>query len=98
MPSCRFRVSRVDNIEYARLGNQRHSLPRDPERPVATKPREIKIVEDGTEDVGCDGGAEALGHPLIYLPFEGRNYVDCYYCGQRFAKADYETPDAASGN
>lgn len=60
------------------------------------KPREIKIVEPETEDVGCDGGggAGALGHPLVYLPFEGRRYVDCYYCGQRFAKPGYETPDA----
>ncbi len=65
---------------------------------VTTKPREIKIVEDAAKDVGCDGGANASGHPLIYLPFEGRSYVDCYYCGQRFAKADYETPDASPGH
>ena len=63
---------------------------------MSTKPREIKIVEDHLEEVGCDGGGGALGHPLVYLPFEGRNWVDCYYCSQRFAKSDYETPEASS--
>ena len=63
---------------------------------MSTKSREIKIVDDKTEDTGCDGGGGggALGHPLVYLPFEGRRYVDCYYCGQRFAKSGYESPDA----
>jgi uncharacterized Zn-finger protein len=60
---------------------------------VSNKPREIKIVDDETEEVACDSGG-TLGHPLIYLPFEGRRYVDCYYCGQRFAKPGYESPDA----
>ena len=44
--------------------------------------------------ISCDGGGGALGHPLVYLPFDGRTWVDCYYCGQRFAKSGYETPDA----
>lgn len=59
-----------------------------------TKPREIKIVDDALDEIGCDGGGGALGHPLVYLPFDGRTWVDCYYCGQRFAKSGYETPDA----
>jgi uncharacterized Zn-finger protein len=62
---------------------------------VSTKPREIKIVGDDADDVGCDGGGGgALGHPRVYLPFEKRKWVDCYYCGQRFAKSGYESPDA----
>ncbi|MEQ8233506.1 MAG: zinc-finger domain-containing protein [Gammaproteobacteria bacterium] len=61
---------------------------------MSTKPREIKIVDDALDEIGCDGGGGALGHPLIYLPFDGRTWVDCYYCGQRFAKSGYETPDA----
>ncbi len=64
---------------------------------MSTKPREIKIVDDDTRDVGCDGVVAALGHPLIYLPFTSRNYVDCYYCGQRFAKSGYEKPDDTAG-
>ena len=58
---------------------------------VTTKSREIKIVDDGIQEVGCDGGGGALGHPLVYLQFEGRPFVDCYYCGQRFAHSDYDS-------
>jgi uncharacterized Zn-finger protein len=61
---------------------------------VTTRPREIKIVDDTAEEIGCDGGGGALGHPKVYLPFEGRRHVDCYYCGQRFAKPGYESTDA----
>ena len=53
---------------------------------MTKEPPEIKIVENEVKDVGCDGGAKTLGHPLIYLPFEGRDNVQCYYCGQRFYK------------
>lgn len=60
---------------------------------MINKPREIKIVDDDTDEVACDGGG-THGHPMIYLPFERRRYVDCYYCGQRFAKPGYESPDA----
>ena len=60
---------------------------------MSTKPREIRIVDPTTDEVPCDGGG-TLGHPLIYLPFEDRRHVDCYYCGQRFAKPGYESPDA----
>ena len=62
---------------------------------MSTRPREIKIVGEQTNEVGCDGGGGgALGHPHVYLPFADKRYVDCYYCGQRFAKSGYESPDA----
>lgn len=61
---------------------------------MSTKPREIKIVDDQTSEVACDGGGGALGHPLVYLRFEGKRHVDCYYCSQRFAKSGYESADA----
>lgn len=61
---------------------------------VSTRSREIKIVDDKTEEIDCDGGGGSLGHPRVYLPFEARRHVDCYYCGQRFAKSGYESPDA----
>ena len=62
---------------------------------MSNKPREIKIVDDETAEVSCEGGAvNGLGHPLVFLPFEQRRYIDCYYCGQRFAKSGYESPDA----
>ena len=34
----------------------------------------------------CDGGAGALGHPKVYLPFGNKSEVICYYCGKRFEK------------
>jgi uncharacterized Zn-finger protein len=54
-------------------------------------------VDDAEESARCDGGAGALGHPLIYLPFDGGTFVDCYYCGRRFAKSRYleERSDSA---
>ena len=45
----------------------------------------IRVEADDTS-ASCDGGGGALGHPLIYLPFDGRDHVDCYYCSRRFAK------------
>ena len=62
---------------------------------MSTPPREIKPVDDNATEVGCDGGgADALGHPLVYLRFEGKREVACYYCGQRFAKAGATAADA----
>lgn len=49
--------------------------------------REIVQVKDSAESAGCDGGGGALGHPLVYLSFETRDEVDCYYCSRRFVKA-----------
>ena len=37
-------------------------------------------------EVVCDGGAGALGHPKVYLPFGSKPEVTCYYCGRRFEK------------
>ena len=56
--------------------------------------REIFEVDDADETVGCDGGGGSLGHPLVYLRFEGKPVVDCYYCSRRFAKPGYR-PQAA---
>jgi uncharacterized Zn-finger protein len=49
--------------------------------------REIVEVSEADETAGCDGGDGALGHPLIYLRFEGKPFVDCYYCSRRFVRA-----------
>jgi uncharacterized Zn-finger protein len=57
----------------------------------------MKVVDDNAKEVGCDGNSGALGHPLVYLQFEGRKSVDCYYCGQRFAHSDYESSNADAG-
>ncbi|WP_299396635.1 zinc-finger domain-containing protein [Pelagibius sp.] len=46
------------------------------------EPPEIITVD--REQVSCDGGKGALGHPLIFLNMEGKGQVDCPYCGRRF--------------
>lgn len=53
-------------------------------RPV--EPTEIIAVKETEEVAGCDGGGGPLGHPLVYLRFDGRPSVDCYYCSRRYAK------------
>ena len=59
------------------------------------KSREIVQVKADDPVAACDGGGGALGHPKIYLRFEGRKFVDCYYCSRRFVKPDYQPEVAA---
>lgn len=54
------------------------------------KPTEIIPVEESDEVAGCNGGGGALGHPLVYLRFDGKPSVDCYYCSRRYAKPSYQ--------
>lgn len=58
------------------------------------KPSEVVEVRADEETVGCDGGGGALGHPLVYLRFEGKSSVDCYYCSRRFVKAGQQPAGA----
>lgn len=51
--------------------------------------REIIKVDEVDETAGCNGGGGALGHPLVYLRFDGKASVDCYYCSRRYAKPSY---------
>ena len=57
--------------------------------------REIIEVDDAEETVACDGGGGPLGHPLVYLRFEGKPQVDCYYCSRRFKKKGQRAQSAA---
>jgi uncharacterized Zn-finger protein len=57
-----------------------------PERILSVTPTEIIEVKSTDDVAGCDGGGGALGHPLVYLRFEGKPSVDCYYCSRRFVK------------
>ena len=47
---------------------------------------EILEVDPKAKSAACDGGGGALGHPLVYLSFSDKEYVDCYYCGRRFVR------------
>ncbi len=57
---------------------------------MTTKPSaqaaEIIEVPAGTDEVKCDGGGGALGHPVVWYAFDGKLRVDCWYCGRAFLK------------
>ena len=48
-------------------------------------PEIIKVPKD-TDQVACDGGHPALGHPVTYYKFDNENFVECGYCDRRFEK------------
>ena len=45
---------------------------------------EIVSIPDKTDEVACDGGGGALGHPKVYLEMGDENFVECPYCDKRF--------------
>ena len=59
---------------------------------MTTKHPEIFLVPQDRQQVSCDGGGGALGHPKVYYTFEGQDDVTCGYCDRLFTK--HETPGA----
>ena len=49
-------------------------------------PPEIIVVDDDTDEVSCDGGGEALGHPIVWYSFDKSDIVECGYCDRAFVK------------
>ncbi|MCB1650460.1 MAG: zinc-finger domain-containing protein [Alphaproteobacteria bacterium] len=47
---------------------------------------ETIIVDNNADEVACDGGGGALGHPLVYYSFDGQDRVECGYCDRVFIK------------
>ena len=48
-------------------------------------PEIIEVSED-TDQVACDGGGGALGHPIVWYSFDGKDRVICGYCDRLFIK------------
>ena len=48
---------------------------------------EIAIVR--TQQVSCDGGSGALGHPVEYLTLERGGETVCKYCDRRFLRENH---------
>lgn len=48
---------------------------------------ETILVEETADSVACDGGSGALGHPIVYYSFDGKDVVECGYCDRVFVKA-----------
>jgi uncharacterized Zn-finger protein len=47
---------------------------------------EVVMVPAGTDEVCCDGGNGALGHPKVYYRFENSDFARCGYCGREFER------------
>lgn len=61
-----------------------------PNASPSTLPREnapeVIIVDCDSDEVCCDGGNDALGHPRVWYSFDGRDHVSCGYCDREFVK------------
>ena len=55
-----------------------------------TDPPETLMVD--RQDVSCDGGGGALGHPRVYLSLEREGRVECPYCDRLFVLRDKAAP------
>lgn len=49
--------------------------------------REIVAVSPDADEVVCDGGGGALGHPQVWYSFDGQDQVVCGYCDRLFVKS-----------
>lgn len=47
---------------------------------------EIILVPDDADEVCCDGGNSALGHPKVWYSFDRQDLVACGYCDRVFVK------------
>ena len=47
---------------------------------------EVIMVDRDADEVACDGGGGALGHPVVWYSFDGKDMVECMYCDRQFVK------------
>jgi len=47
---------------------------------------EIITVDADADQVMCDGGGGALGHPNVWYTFDKQDKVECGYCDRQFVK------------
>lgn len=47
---------------------------------------EIITVPDDVDEVSCDGGGGALGHPKVWYSFDDGDIAECGYCDRLFVK------------
>ncbi len=60
-----------------------------PSRSPAKTGPEIIVLDDDTDEVSCDGGGGALGHPKVWYTFDGQDTVECGYCDRLFMKGRF---------
>lgn len=49
-------------------------------------PPEVIMVPADADEVSCDGGGGALGHPKVWYTLDGLAMVECGYCDRQFIK------------
>ncbi|MBU0799609.1 MAG: zinc-finger domain-containing protein [Alphaproteobacteria bacterium] len=54
--------------------------------PVSAPAPETILVANDADQVSCDGGGGALGHPKVWYSFDKQDVVECSYCDRRFVK------------
>jgi uncharacterized Zn-finger protein len=59
--------------------------------PTANPPPERITVDSAADEVCCDGGGGALGHPVVWYSFDGQKQVTCGYCDREFIKSKAHT-------
>lgn len=47
---------------------------------------ETITVDNDIDEVSCDSGGGALGHPKVWYSFDGQDSVTCGYCDRLFVK------------
>ncbi|MCC6597796.1 MAG: zinc-finger domain-containing protein [Alphaproteobacteria bacterium] len=52
---------------------------------------EVIIVNNDTDEVVCNGGSIALGHPQVWYSFDNQDNVTCGYCDRVFVKERAKT-------
>lgn len=50
-----------------------------------TDPEIISLPAD-TDEVCCDGGGGALGHPVVWYVFDAAGRAECRYCDRVFVR------------
>jgi uncharacterized Zn-finger protein len=50
---------------------------------MSTKPV-FETVYSESNEVSCDGGEGALGHPKVYLQIGTKTSITCPYCSRQF--------------
>ncbi len=61
---------------------------------MSAKAPETIMVDNDADEVSCDGGGGALGHPKVWYSFDGQNEVRCGYCDRLFIKKTAKTKAA----
>ena len=53
---------------------------------MPVNPPEIITVDADADEVKCDGGGGALGHPVVWYSFAKSDVAECGYCDRQFVK------------